>query len=66
VKAHERPKDAQHRLFTACRDDLRHAGRNLFRYARRAGARNGWTFWHVETKKGLKLIAEIRSGMATG
>ncbi len=28
---------------------------------------NGWTFWHVETDKGLKLIdelrAEIRSGM---
>jgi modification methylase len=31
---------------------------------------NGWTFWHVETKNGLKLIdelrAEIRSGMAVG
>ena len=31
---------------------------------------NGWTFWHVETKNGLKLIdemrAEIRSGMAAG
>src|SRR5262249_12641685 len=31
---------------------------------------NGWTFWHVETKAGLKLIdelrAEIRSGMAAG
>ena len=31
---------------------------------------NGWTFWHVETKKGLKLIdelrAEIRSEMAAG
>ena len=31
---------------------------------------NGWTFWHVETKQGLKLIdelrAEIRSGMAAG
>jgi len=29
---------------------------------------NGWTFWHVETNKGLRLIdelrAEIRSGMA--
>ena len=50
----------------AYRDDLRHAGRNLFRYARRAGARNGWTFWHVETKKGLKLIADIRSGMEKG
>ena len=31
---------------------------------------NGWTFWHVETNKGLKLIdelrAEIRSEMAAG
>src|SRR6266581_3855139 len=31
---------------------------------------NGWTFWHVETKHGLKLIdelrAEIRSEMAAG
>ena len=31
---------------------------------------NGWTFWHVETSKGLKLIdelrAEIRSEMAAG
>ncbi len=31
---------------------------------------DGWTFWHVETNKGLKLIdelrAELRSGMATG
>ena len=31
---------------------------------------NGWTFWHVETKQGLKLIdelrAEIRSQMAAG
>jgi modification methylase len=38
--------------------------------AQGAGACNGWTFWHVETKKGLKLIdelrAEIRSGMAAG
>ena len=29
---------------------------------------NGWTFWHLETKKGLRLIdelrAEIRSQMA--
>jgi modification methylase len=29
---------------------------------------NGWTFWHVETKGGLRLIdelrAEIRAGMA--
>ena len=38
--------------------------------AQGAEACNGWTFWHVETKKGLKLIdelrAEIRSGMAVG
>src|SRR5580704_7908214 len=38
--------------------------------AQGAGACNGWTFWHIETKKGLKLIdelrAEIRSGMAVG
>ncbi|HEV7823126.1 MAG TPA: hypothetical protein VGO84_18220, partial [Burkholderiales bacterium] len=31
---------------------------------------NGWSFWHVETKKGLKLIdelrAEIRREMAAG
>jgi modification methylase len=31
---------------------------------------NGWTFWHVETKQGLKLIdelrAEIRSQMPVG
>ena len=36
--------------------------------AQGSGACNGWTFWHVETNKGLKLIdelrAEIRSGMA--
>jgi modification methylase len=36
--------------------------------AQGAGACNGWTFWHVETKNGLRLIdelrAEIRSGMA--
>jgi modification methylase len=35
-----------------------------------APACNGWTFWHIETKKGLKLIdelrAEIRAGMAAG
>ena len=35
-----------------------------------AEACNGWTFWHVETKGGLKLIdelrAEIRSQMAAG
>src|SRR4051812_6679080 len=38
--------------------------------AQGSGACNGWTFWHIETKKGLKLIdelrAEIRSGMAAG
>src|SRR5438552_1513320 len=36
--------------------------------AQGSGACNGWTFWHVETNKGLRLIdelrAEIRSGMA--
>jgi len=35
-----------------------------------ADACNGWTFWHVETKNGLRLIdemrAEIRSEMAAG
>jgi modification methylase len=38
--------------------------------AQGAAACNGWTFWYVETNKGLKLIdelrAEIRSGMAAG
>jgi modification methylase len=38
--------------------------------AQGSGACNGWTFWHVETKKGLQLIdelrAEIRSEMAAG
>src|SRR5947209_3672514 len=38
--------------------------------AQGAQACNGWTFWHVETKKGLKLIdelrAQIRSEMAAG
>jgi modification methylase len=38
--------------------------------AQGAPACNGWTFWHVETKNGLRLIdelrAEIRSGMAVG
>ena len=38
--------------------------------AQGAEACNGWTFWHVETKQGLKLIdelrAEIRAGMAVG
>ena len=36
--------------------------------AQGSGACNGWTFWHIETNKGLRLIdelrAEIRSGMA--
>ena len=36
--------------------------------AQGAEACNGWTFWHVETKKGLRLIdelrAEIRNNMA--
>src|SRR5207248_11707319 len=36
--------------------------------AQGAEACNGWTFWHVETKNGLKLNdelrAEIRSGIA--
>jgi modification methylase len=22
---------------------------------------NGWTYWHVETKKGLRLIDELRA-----
>jgi len=38
--------------------------------AQGSGACNGWTFWHIETKKGLRLIdelrAEIRSEMAAG
>ena len=38
--------------------------------AQGSGACNGWTFWHIETSKGLRLIdelrAEIRSGMAAG
>src|SRR5262249_15834206 len=38
--------------------------------AQGAEACNGWTFWHVETKGGLRLIdelrAEIRAGMAAG
>ena len=40
------------------------------RWRRGSQACNGWTFWHVETKNGLKLIdelrAEIRAGMAAG
>jgi len=38
--------------------------------AQGAEACNGWTFWHVETKQGLKLIdelrAQVRSEMAAG
>src|SRR6202021_2548672 len=38
--------------------------------AQGSGACNGWTFWHIETNKGLRLIdelrAEIRSEMAAG
>ncbi len=38
--------------------------------AQGAEACNGWSFWHVETKKGLRLIdelrAEIRSEMSAG
>jgi modification methylase len=38
--------------------------------AQGAGACNGWTYWHIETRKGLKLIDElrdkIRSEMAVG
>jgi modification methylase len=38
--------------------------------AQGSGACNGWTFWHIETNKGLRLIdelrAEIRSDMAAG
>ena len=29
--------------------------------AQGAEACNGWTFWHVETKKGLRLIDELRA-----
>jgi modification methylase len=38
--------------------------------AQGAAACNGWTFWHIETGSGLRLIdelrAEIRSGMVAG
>jgi modification methylase len=38
--------------------------------AQGSGARNGWTFRRIETKKGLRLIdelrAEIRSGIEAG
>ena len=27
---------------------------------------NGWTFWHVETKTGLKLIDELRAEIRAG
>jgi modification methylase len=29
--------------------------------AQGSGACNGWTFWHVETTKGLRLIDELRA-----
>jgi modification methylase len=29
--------------------------------AQGSGACNGWTYWHIETKKGLKLIDELRA-----
>ena len=29
--------------------------------AQGSAACNGWTFWHVETKKGLTLIDELRA-----
>ena len=34
--------------------------------AQGAQACNGWTFWHVETKKGLKLIDELRAEIRAG
>src|SRR2546421_270981 len=38
--------------------------------AQGAAGCNGWTFWHIETRNGLRLIdelrGEIRSGMAAG
>jgi modification methylase len=38
--------------------------------AQGSAACNGWTFWHLETKKGLRLIdelrAQIRSEMGAG
>jgi modification methylase len=32
--------------------------------AQRADACNGWTLWHVETTRGLRLIDESRAEMA--
>jgi modification methylase len=34
--------------------------------AQGAEACNGWTFWHVETAKGLRLIDELRSEVRAG
>jgi modification methylase len=34
--------------------------------AQGAQACNGWTFWHVETKTGLKLIDELRAEIRAG
>ena len=34
--------------------------------AQGAQACNGWTFWHIETKKGLKLIDELRAEIRRG
>jgi len=70
--------DAKKRHGALVRADGRHHARRQGRLDppyRRGGARrrrlcNGWTFWHIETKQGLRLIdelrAEIRSAMAAG
>jgi modification methylase len=34
--------------------------------AQGAEACNGWTFWHVETTKGLRLIDELRAEVRAG
>jgi modification methylase len=34
--------------------------------AQGAEACNGWTFWHVETKSGLRLIDELRTQIRAG
>ena len=34
--------------------------------AQGAEACNGWTFWHVETKDGLRLIDELRAQIRAG
>jgi len=31
--------------------------------AQGSGACNGWTFWHIETKKGLRLIDELHGAL---